>query len=135
MVIDDIDVQDQVADALLKLFPSAVVIDRRKAPSHGYRAVHVVVSDENKLVEVQVRTDLQHRWAELSEKFSDKVDPAIKYGGGDRQIRSILLNASTMVAKMESIDPHPPFSELVSGVLDSFDKLVLILEETKRNNQ
>jgi hypothetical protein len=48
-----------------------------------------------------VRSSLQHLWAELSEKLSDVVDPAIKYGGGDEEFRQMLEEASTSVAKVE----------------------------------
>src|SRR6266704_1936073 len=50
------------------------IIDRRDTPSHGYRAVHVIVRHSGKLVEIQVRTALQHLWAELSEKLADLID-------------------------------------------------------------
>jgi ppGpp synthetase/RelA/SpoT-type nucleotidyltranferase len=36
------------------------VIDRREKPSHGYRAVHVIVECGGRMVEIQVRTELQH---------------------------------------------------------------------------
>lgn len=76
-------------------------IDRRGQPSHGYRAVHVVVTNEGRQIEIQVRTQLQHLWAELSEKLSDKVDPRIKYGGGDDEIRSFLSEASARIVEVE----------------------------------
>ncbi|MFL6712227.1 MAG: hypothetical protein ACJ8LN_04800, partial [Sulfurifustis sp.] len=47
---------------------------------------------------------LQHQWAELSEKCADLVDPAIKYGGGDEQIQSILAAMSRLVADSEALD-------------------------------
>ena len=68
-----------MVSSLTSLFENASVIDRRANPSHGYRAIHVIVRHEEKLVEIQVRTSLQHVWAELSEKMSDVFDPAIKY--------------------------------------------------------
>lgn len=77
------------------------MIDRRANPSYGYRAVHVIPQITGKLVEVQVRTTLQHSWAELSEKFSDVVDPTIKYGGGADQIRQMLTQYSKLVEDFE----------------------------------
>jgi hypothetical protein len=70
------------------------LIDRRVKASHGYRAVHLVVSSEGKLVEIQVRTMFQHTWAELCEKMSDKIDRDIKYGGGPEGLRSSLQTLS-----------------------------------------
>jgi ppGpp synthetase/RelA/SpoT-type nucleotidyltranferase len=56
------------------------MVDRRAQPSHGYRAVHVVVSQGGWPVEVQVRTELQNRWALLVERFADRWGQQVKYG-------------------------------------------------------
>jgi len=101
IVVPLIEQQDEVVSVVSTLFGESVVIDRRERPSHGYRAVHVVVFVSGVPVEVQVRTALQHRWAELSEKISDSVDPAIKYGGGDRAARRILYEISNTIALTE----------------------------------
>ena len=79
-----------MVQSLKSLFEYTTVIDRRQKPSHGYRAVHVVVSCFDKVIEIQVRTSLQHLWAELSEKISDLIGPAIKYGGGDEGVENSL---------------------------------------------
>src|SRR5207247_2523827 len=78
LIVDGIADQDAVTSALSRLFDNAIVVDRRDKPSHGYRAVHVIVSYSNRPVEIQVRTSLQHLWAEFSEKLSDVIDPSIK---------------------------------------------------------
>ena len=101
VIVADISTQGRVVQHLIQRFPRHAVIDRRGRPSHGYRAVHIVVTSEGKQVEIQIRTDLQHRWAELSEKFSDVVDPSIKYGGGKDWIRSLLSQMSTVIAAVE----------------------------------
>ena len=64
--------------------------------------MHVIVKYAGKLVEVQVRSALQHVWAEMSEKLSDIVDPGIKYGQGNPALVKLLLKASTLVTKEES---------------------------------
>src|SRR5205814_6139582 len=69
LIVPEMADQDRLVASLKTLFESASVVDRREHPSHGYRAVHVVVKKSNKLVEIQVRTSLQHLWAELSEKL------------------------------------------------------------------
>ncbi len=102
--------QDRLVARLRTDFPSANVIDRRESPSHGYRAVHVIVAISKKMIEIQVRTSLQHLWAELSEKSSDVLDPAIKYGGGEKFWRDLLMNYSKMAAhaeRAEKIDADP----------------------------
>lgn len=81
-------------------------MDRRTNPSHGYRAVHVITSVSGKLIEIQVRTLLQHLWAELSEKFSDVYDQDIKYGGGEEGIRRELAVASKNLARLEEVEKN-----------------------------
>jgi ppGpp synthetase/RelA/SpoT-type nucleotidyltranferase len=85
-------------------FSGADIVDRRASPSHGYRAVHVIVRVDGKPVEIQVRSLLQHRWAELSEKASDLVDPELKYGGGPRPVLERLTIDSQNVALYEECE-------------------------------
>ena len=93
--------QDEAVQQLKLLFDRVDFDDRRNQPSHGYRAVHVIVSESGKLIEVQVRTSLQHTWAELSEKLSDEFDSSIKYGGGSKEIASYLSTLSDDMLDME----------------------------------
>jgi ppGpp synthetase/RelA/SpoT-type nucleotidyltranferase len=104
LVVSDIFTQNQVVEQLISLFPGSSVIDRRRKPSFGYRAVHIVVKKDDKPIEIQVRTDIQHRWAELSEKFSDVVDPSIKYGGGNEDILKLLDELSALIAETETLE-------------------------------
>jgi putative GTP pyrophosphokinase len=104
LIVADIAEQDSVVQSLKSLFENTTVIDRREKPSHGYRAVHVIVKHGGKLIEIQVRTSLQHLWAELSEKLSDVVDPAIKYGGGDESHQEALMMGSSVIAEEESFE-------------------------------
>jgi ppGpp synthetase/RelA/SpoT-type nucleotidyltranferase len=101
VIVADITEQERVVVSLKNLFIGSTVVDRRENPSYGYRAVHIIVSCEGKLIEIQVRTVLQHTWAELSEKVSDLVDPAIKYGGGKESIQSLLSKISQRIAETE----------------------------------
>lgn len=86
---------------LKRAFAETSVVDRRKTPSHGYRAVHVIARLHGMPVEVQIRTELEHHWAQLSEKLSDIVDPSVKYGGGPEPLRSMLLDVSETVGQIE----------------------------------
>ncbi|MBV9140461.1 MAG: hypothetical protein JO115_06035 [Pseudonocardiales bacterium] len=77
--------QDRLAEDLMRLFteygdPLPKRIDRREHPSHGYRAVHVIVYINGAPVEIQLRTKLQHEWANLFEKLVDRVGRGIRYG-------------------------------------------------------
>lgn len=104
LIVSGILEQERVVDLLTNLFEDAEIIDRRANPSHGYRAVHVIVTRGEKLVEIQVRTSYQHVWAELSEKLSDVFDPTIKYGGGDELLRQLLAKWSGVVRKEEDVE-------------------------------
>lgn len=104
VVVTDVLEQDRVVESLAGVFPGAAVVDRRANPQFGYRAVHVIVRILGKLVEIQVRSRSQHLWAELSEKWSDVVDPAVKYGGGPEPLRELLLKLSGHVAEYEELE-------------------------------
>lgn len=56
------------------------IVDRRLAPSHGYRAVHVVVFPEGIPVEIQIRTELQNFWAQIVERLADRWGRGLRYG-------------------------------------------------------
>lgn len=106
LIVADIAAQESVVRSLTSLFEHTTVSDRREKPSHGYRAVHVIVNAQGRLIEIQVRTELQHLWAELSEKGSDIIDPAIKYGGGDELIKELLSISSGVVEQQELNETH-----------------------------
>lgn len=101
IVVPGIGEQNRISALLGTLF-DVTVFDRRIKPSHGYRAVHVVVRQSEQPVEVQIRTTLQHAWAELSEKTADEFDSALKYGGGPAPIRHILDGFSSLIADFEN---------------------------------
>ena len=126
VVVGDVIAQDEVTRRLTKAFEETSVIDRRKNPSYGYRAVHVVVRKGAVPVEVQIRTELQHSWAQLSERLSDMMDPSIKYGGGSDHVRTKLARISENVRKVELLE---------NRFRDSYACLehVSTLEEIKRD--
>jgi putative GTP pyrophosphokinase len=104
LIVPEIAAQEKLVASLVEIFSESTVIDRREKPSHGYRAVHIIVWITQKAVEIQVRTALQQGWAELSEKLSDLIDPAIKYGGGEEDIKRILDMTSSQVDKLERLE-------------------------------
>jgi ppGpp synthetase/RelA/SpoT-type nucleotidyltranferase len=100
IVVPDIFHQEKVLGQLVTMFENSTLQDRRLRPSHGYRAVHIITHQTGKTVEIQLRTLLQHTWAELSEKMADVFDPSIKYGGGTDSLRK-LLDGWSGIVKME----------------------------------
>ena len=103
--------------ALQQAFPGAKLVDRRERPSHGYRAVHLIVRSHGKLVEIQVRTWLQDLWAQLSEKLADEFDPAIKYGGGPEQHRADLADMAELIRQVEQLPGSANLRTTLAGQL------------------
>jgi ppGpp synthetase/RelA/SpoT-type nucleotidyltranferase len=102
-VVPDLRDQDAAVDTISAAFNSVTVIDRRLKPSHGYRAVHLVVREAGKAIEVQVRTANQQLWAEICEKYADTIDPALKYGGGPPIDRHELDVMSLIFARTDEL--------------------------------
>lgn len=101
IVVPDIPMQGRLIATLDQMF-EVTVVDRRAQPSHGYRAVHVIATSSGLPVEIQIRTDLQHVWAELSEKLADAFGIDTKYGGGPTSIRKTLDRFSVLIAGFEA---------------------------------
>jgi ppGpp synthetase/RelA/SpoT-type nucleotidyltranferase len=95
--------QEEVVDDLRVLLERPKIIDRRENPSHGYRAVHIVTFAFGLPVEVQVRTHLQHIWADISEKLADQYGQDIKYGKGNEKVVSALIRVSQEVKAIEKL--------------------------------
>jgi len=108
LVVADAYAQKNTVAQLLGALAQVSVVDRRTHSSHGYRAVHLVVIADGKPIEIQVRTVLQHLWAEFSEKMADVVDPAVKYGGGPQDVKKLLAEYSDIVKQMEELELKPP---------------------------
>lgn len=85
----------------MERFDEHKLVDRIIRPSHGYRAIHVVVRTEGRWVEIQVRTMLQHYWAQLCELLADRVGLAFKYGQGQPQLRRWIDDLSEAVNALE----------------------------------
>jgi ppGpp synthetase/RelA/SpoT-type nucleotidyltranferase len=102
-VVADVAEQDRLASVIEGKFP-CVISDRRLQPSHGYRAVHLVARPGNLPIEIQVRTKLQHLWAEISEKLADRYGIDVKYGAGHPGVRAALDRTSVLVAQAERLE-------------------------------
>lgn len=135
VVVADVLEQEHSVALLRTTFLGATVIDRRENPSHGYRAVHIVPEISGMPIEIQVRTSLQHMWAELSEKSSDVVDPMIKYGGGPALWQTVLAKTSQLVARYE--EGERLYSEAFAAIerLEGRVAKLVANRETNRNSQ
>ena len=86
-------------------FRDTVVTDRNRSPRSGYRAVHVIVRDFGHPYEIQIRTGLQNRWAQLAER-SDDLFPGTKYGAGHAGVLDRLVSLSERIAAFELDEEH-----------------------------
>lgn len=139
--------QDGLVAEIVALFGDAPkapkIIDRRASPVNGYRAVHVIVFPESVPIEIQVRTQLQHEWAELFEKLADIVGRNIRYGEppvrwllDEQRLESVprmlelsalsdalaealivaVLNLAEAIADVEEIEPSGPGASVLPAL-------------------
>ncbi len=127
LVVDSLEAQDSTVDQLRSVFRELTLVDRRVAPSHGYIAVHLIVRVESRVVEIQVRTELQHLWAEVSEKLSDLI-PEVKYGGGPEQVRAVLDGSSDAISRIELLGNE--LAELKRDIAELTDRTQTVSGET-----
>jgi putative GTP pyrophosphokinase len=62
--------------------------------SSGYRGVHVIVTYHERLVEVQLRTAVQHEWATTIERVGGRIEQDLKGGRGPREVLEFFEYAS-----------------------------------------
>jgi ppGpp synthetase/RelA/SpoT-type nucleotidyltranferase len=72
--------QDVLVEQITARFDNPRIVDRRARPSHGYRAVHIIVRVQGRPVEIQIRTRLQDLWAQIMERLADDWGRGIRYG-------------------------------------------------------
>jgi GTP pyrophosphokinase len=122
IVVPSISDQDSIVSALQREFSETKTDDLRNNPHHGYRAVHVIVRLDNKPIEIQVRTTLQHQWAELCERLADRGGIEIKYGGGPKPLQDLLMDLSAIAATVEtgqatgSLDAEKTLKRLIQSM-------------------
>lgn len=90
-----------MVEALTQRFVQHKLVDRVSKPSHGYRALHLVVREHGRCVEVQIRTELEHLWAQLCELVADRVGLDFKYGSGRQDLRVWMQRLSDAVDAIE----------------------------------
>lgn len=105
VLVDNLAEQDLVIENLMVLLSDLdlQIDDKRRESTNGYRAVHVVAKKDGRPVEIQVRTRIQHAWAEISEKLADAVGHSIKYGAGDEDALRFLDKLSVATGKLEVV--------------------------------
>lgn len=89
----------------------------------GYRAVHVVTRRQGRAIEVQLRVDWMHDWADSVERFGRQRGVELKAGLGDKTILQYLRVIADINAV--AVDGMPP----PESMLAELHQLSLQLEE------
>lgn len=67
----------------------------------GYRAKHLAAIKDGVLIEIQLRTIAQHRWAELVERFDREHRLNLKAGRADPSTRALFAHVSELLRLQE----------------------------------
>lgn len=110
--------QRAVVERLLATYDVLQVDDKSDSPKFGYRAVHLDVRYQGKLMEIQVQTGNQHLWQMVSE-LAAGYDVSIKYGGGLPEVSQALQELSELAWRcdLESTDLPDADIDLVRSVI------------------
>jgi len=96
------DLTNYARPALEAVLGEVKIVDRvGETTRDGYRALHVIAHSGYFQYEVQLRTRLQHAWAELSEKLADRFGQGLKYGEGPPDQQLFLAGLSRDIAEFE----------------------------------
>lgn len=138
--------QDRIGERVREIFePGVLIKDRRLNPSYGYRALHLIVTQDELPIEIQIRTPLQHLWAEITERLADVWGRQIRYGGLPvgaveqrlwSQIQTLAENADTVeYNQAQVIELTETAERLADPPADLLERLKLTaqrVEETER---
>lgn len=118
------DLLHHALDEVSNLSTDVKIVDRLANPRNGYRAIHAILKNGWYSFETQLRTRLQHAWAELSEKLADRHGIDLKYGGGPQRERTFLTDLSKDIASFEALELDS-IPEYVSTSASDTDPLAL----------
>jgi ppGpp synthetase/RelA/SpoT-type nucleotidyltranferase len=96
VVVTDVECQNWVVDQVSGSFEIKAIRDFRE-DDRTYRAVHIVLRDGPRLIEVQVRSLPQQLWANESESFGE----AVKEGRGPDNVLEYLTELSLLCRSLD----------------------------------
>lgn len=103
VIVPTVLAQDSLSNVLQVFYSDLTIDDKRESPTNGYRALHLIPRVNGKFIEVQVRTELQHTWADVSERLADVHGQDVKYGKGEPQVVEYLAKFSRAVHAFEKV--------------------------------
>jgi GTP pyrophosphokinase len=90
-ILPDQDASNEVANRLRKNWTITRFRDYVSEPKpDGYRALHLINRNRGRLIEVQLRTPRQDRWANTVEAFA-RIAPGLKFGAGPHELRDYFV--------------------------------------------
>lgn len=102
-VLSDQDAAYRVASRLRKNWTIVKFRDYVAEPkADGYRALHLINRNRGRLIEVQLRTPRQDRWANLVEGFARTIAPGLKFGTGPREVKDYFIALGEFMALRDS---------------------------------
>jgi hypothetical protein len=87
----------------------------------GYRAIHMIVVKQQHLVEIQLRTRLQHEWATLVERLEGTLAARLREGEGEVALRDALQDLSTAASFGDLGQSVPP--QLATRIYEALQRL------------
>lgn len=101
-VLASIDEVRRVEARLRKNRPAVIYNDYIARPrASGYRGVHIVVTYDERRIEVQLRTQVMHAWAITVERLSGRIGQNLR-GDGEPAIQALLEAISRAMALEET---------------------------------
>lgn len=105
VVLPNQDRVDSVADRLRRNWRTWLVAEDdyvREPKESGYRAIHLVVLQNDRRIEIQLRTPWQDLWAQSAEEDTARLGLGLKFGLGPADLREYYrLMADVMAAREE----------------------------------
>lgn len=93
----------------------------------GYRGIHLIYqNDQSKMVEIQLRTKLEHIWATAVETYGELQNTGFKTGDGDSEWREFFSLLSSYFAIKEKCSPSRAHIKLSEKQIQS--RLIKIMK-------
>lgn len=138
-VVGSISEVRELQDAINTMWASRVqkTIDYIEQPrSSGYRAVHVIVETDGLPVEVQLRSQLMHNWAELVERLSRRFDVNFKQDHGDHLVQRFTRGLSEVYRhEEEGIVVSSDFIAEVNDLIGQVNSMLIADRDSQRGQE
>lgn len=95
---------DEIAQRLRRNWRSRLLVEYdyvREPKESGYRAIHLVVKQDQRRIELQLRTPWQDMWAQSAEEDTARLGLGLKFGIGPDDLREYYRLMADVVAARE----------------------------------